>query len=145
MVSNTLRIEALERRVGELDGLDERVRDLGSVRLEPETTNALNRVAVLERDTTNLLARITAIERRENLSSTSHSPPREERMEAMERVVKDLKESLNDLVENCRVSVEAIKDEMLEMNTKLNLTMRAVGSQPATGPISMEYGRVKVP
>ena len=42
MVSNTQRIEALERRVGELDGLDERVRDLGSVRLEPETTNALN-------------------------------------------------------------------------------------------------------
>ena len=34
---------------------------------------------------------------------------------------------------------------MLEMNTKLNLTMRAVGSQPATGPIGMEYGRVKVP
>ena len=68
MVRNTQRIEALERRVGELDGLDERVRDLGSVRLEPETNNALNRVAVLERDTTNLLARITAIKQRENLS-----------------------------------------------------------------------------
>ena len=94
---------------------------------------------------TNLLARITAIERRENLSSTSNTPPREERIEAVERAVKDLEEALNDLVENCRGSVEAMKDEMLEMNTKLNLTMRAVGSQPATGPIGMEYGRVKVP
>ncbi|XP_062080659.1 uncharacterized protein LOC133785442 [Humulus lupulus] len=34
---------------------------------------------------------------------------------------------------------------MLEMNTKLNLTMMAVGNQPATGPVGMEYGRVKVP
>ena len=58
--------------------------------------------------------------------------------------MKDLQEALNDLVENFRGLVKAMKDEMLEMNTKLNLTMRAVGNQPATGPIGMEYGRVKV-
>ena len=48
MVSNTQRIEALERRVGELDGLEEKVRDLSSVRIEPETNSTKNCVAVLE-------------------------------------------------------------------------------------------------
>ena len=50
MVSNTQRIEALEKRVGELDGLDERVRDLSSASQDSGSSDTNIRIAALEKE-----------------------------------------------------------------------------------------------
>ena len=50
MVSNTQRIETLEKRLGELDGLDERVRDLSSTSHNSGSSDANNRIAALEKE-----------------------------------------------------------------------------------------------
>ena len=145
MVSNTQRIEALERRVGELDGLDERVRDLSETAREagPSDTNA--RLVALERENTLLLSRLVALEQRGTNASTSNPPQWEARIEALERALTEQQEALNDVMEDCRESVGTLRTEINELNTKVNLTMRALGNAPAAGPAVMDYGRVKVP
>ncbi|KAF4347903.1 hypothetical protein G4B88_011262 [Cannabis sativa] len=71
MVSNTQRIQELERRIGELDGLDERVRDLAPNNQNSGPTVTQQQVASLAQDYANLLARVAAIERRDAATGTS--------------------------------------------------------------------------
>ena len=140
MVSNTQRIEALEKRVGELDGLDERVRDLSSASQDSGSSDANNCIAALEKENDVLLSRIIALEKRNTPTSTSVSPRWEERIVAVERMLKEQEVSINDTTEDCREAVGVLREEMAELSAKVNLTMRAVGNAPATGPIGMEYG-----
>ena len=89
MVSNTQRIEALEKRLGELDGLDERVRDLSSASQGSGSSDANNRIAALEKENDVLLSRIIALEKRNTPTSTYVSPRWEERIAAVEHMLKE--------------------------------------------------------
>ena len=123
MASNTQRIEALEKRVGELDGLDERVRDLSSASHNSGSSDANNRIAALEKENDVLLSRIIALEKRNTPTSTSVSPRWEEHIAAVERMLKEQEVSINDTTEDCREAVGVLREEMTELSAKVNLTM----------------------
>ncbi|KAF4358976.1 hypothetical protein F8388_016747 [Cannabis sativa] len=126
MVSNTQRIQELERRIGELDGLDERVRDLAPNNQNSGPTVTQQQVASLAQDYANLLARVAAIERRDAATGTSGAPQMEDRIKALEQATAGmqaaitvlqngqaaLQDSLNDTIEDCNVSVTAIREEL---------------------------------
>ncbi|KAF4367187.1 hypothetical protein F8388_006495 [Cannabis sativa] len=118
MVSNTQRIQELERRIGELDGLDERVRDLAPNNQNSGPTVTQQQVASLAQDYANLLARVAAIERRDAATGTSGAPQMEDRIKALEQATADmqaaitvlqngqaaLQDSLNDTIEDCNTN-----------------------------------------
>ncbi|KAF4391422.1 hypothetical protein F8388_008033 [Cannabis sativa] len=118
--------EQLERRIGELDGLDERVRDLAPNNQNSGPTVTQQQVASLAQDYANLLARVAAIERRDAATGTSGAPQMEDRIKALEQATAGmqaaitvlqngqaaLQDSLNDTIEDCNVSVTAIREEL---------------------------------
>ncbi|KAF4373740.1 hypothetical protein G4B88_002244 [Cannabis sativa] len=126
MVSNTQRIQELERRIGELDGLDERVRDLAPNNQNSRPTATQQQVASLAQDYANLLARVAVIERRDAATGTSGAPQMEDRIKALEQATAEmqaaitllqnglaaLQDSLNDTIEDCNVFVIAIREEL---------------------------------
>ncbi|KAF4376147.1 hypothetical protein G4B88_004951 [Cannabis sativa] len=114
MVSNTQRIQELERRIGELDGLDERVRDLAPNNQNSGPSATQQQVASLAQDYANLLARVAVIERRDAATGTSGAPQMEDRIKALEQATNmqaaitvlqngqaALQDSLNDTIEDC--------------------------------------------
>ncbi|KAF4394813.1 hypothetical protein F8388_015719 [Cannabis sativa] len=118
MVSNTQRIQELERRIGELDGLDERVKDLAPNNQNSGPTVTQQQVASLAQDYAHLLARVAAIERRDAATEISGAPQMEDRIKALEQATADiqatitilqngqaaLQDSLNDTIEDCNKS-----------------------------------------
>ncbi|KAF4358537.1 hypothetical protein G4B88_015922 [Cannabis sativa] len=122
MVSITQRIQELEKRIGELDDLDEKVRDLTSSNLNSGPTPTQQQVATLAQDYAKLLAKVAAIERRDATSRSSGAPQMEDCITTLERAMKDmqaaitvlqngqasLQDSLSDTIEDCNVSVTAI-------------------------------------
>ena len=56
-----------------------------------------------------------------------------------------LQETISDVVDDCSSSIETIKNEVDELSVKLNLTIQAVGNQPAPIPGGIEFTRAKVP
>ncbi|KAF4393118.1 hypothetical protein F8388_012627 [Cannabis sativa] len=119
-------IQELERRIGELDGLDERVKDIAPNNQNSGPTVTQQQVASLAQDYANLLARVAAIERRDAATGTSGAPQMENRIKALEQATADmqaaitvlqngqaaLQDSLNDTIEDCNVSVTAIREEL---------------------------------
>ncbi|KAF4358652.1 hypothetical protein G4B88_005678 [Cannabis sativa] len=115
MVSNTQGIQELERRIGELDCLDERVRDLAPNNQNTGPTTTQQQVASLAKDYANLLARVAAIERRDVATGTSGAPQMEDRIKALAQATTDmqaaitvlqngqdaLQDPLNDTIEDC--------------------------------------------
>ncbi|XP_060673257.1 uncharacterized protein LOC125420382 [Ziziphus jujuba] len=63
---------------------------------------------------------------------------------AMEEAIERLMSTVNELTEDFRATVEALKIEMGQINTKLAIIMRAVENRPAV-PMGGDYGRMKVP
>ena len=52
-------------------------------------------------------------------------------------------EMINDMTEDFRATLNVVRNEIIKMNTKVNLTMRALANQiPAGGAISV--GRIKI-
>ncbi|KAF4398735.1 hypothetical protein G4B88_017161 [Cannabis sativa] len=108
-------IQELERRIGELDGLDERVKDIAPNNQNSGPTVTQQQVASLAQDYANLLARVAAIERRDAATGTSGAPQMENRIKALEQATADmqaaitvlqngqaaLQDSLNDTIEDC--------------------------------------------
>ena len=66
-------------------------------------------------------------------------------MNALENLVQELQGTVADMTEDCRSSVGTLKNELIEINTKLNLTMCAVGNQPIVAPTRGDFGRAKIP
>ncbi|KAF4354276.1 hypothetical protein F8388_021753 [Cannabis sativa] len=142
MVSNTQRIQELERRIGELDGLDERVRDLAPNNQNSGPTVTQQQVASLAQDYANLLARVAAIERRDAATGTSGAPQMEDRIKALEQATAGmqaaitvlqngqaaLQDSLNDTIEDCNVSVTAIREELAGISS--SKSDAATGKKP---------------
>ncbi|KAF4371091.1 hypothetical protein F8388_020818 [Cannabis sativa] len=142
MVSNTQRIQDLERRIGELDGLDERVRDLAPNNQNSGPTVTQQQVASLAQDYANLLARVAAIERRDAATETSGAPQMEDRIKALEQAIADmqaaitvlqngqaaLQDSLKDTIEDCNVSVTAIREELAGISS--SKSDAATGKKP---------------
>ena len=67
------------------------------------------------------------------------------RINSLEASVNELQGTIEDVVNDCRSSVEAIQHEMGELSAKLNLTIRAIGNQPMPAPSGIEFTRAKVP
>ena len=57
----------------------------------------------------------------------------------------ELQWTINDVVGDCRSSIEAIWHEVRELSAKLNLNIRVVGNHPILGSSCIEFTRAKVP
>ena len=78
------------------------------------------------------------------ITSSSTSPYKDGRINALEASANELQGTIEDVVDDCRSYVEAIWHEMGELSTKLNLTILAVGNQPKPAPGGIEFTRAKV-
>ena len=136
-MTNTQRIEALERRLGELDGLDGRLRELSHNMRGVDVVGLQRRVGALE----TLPERVHALEHRET-SPTASGTSRGDG--AMSDLLLSLQNRMQEMEEQSCVTIEALQREVAELRTTANLTARALGNLPATA-MPMEYGRPKVP
>ncbi|XP_031745591.1 uncharacterized protein LOC116406038 isoform X1 [Cucumis sativus] len=101
-----------------------------------------------------LLARVDTLESQirkiENVpyergNSSSGSVARmEERVIELDNSQKDIMEMINGMTEDFRATLDVVRNEIVEVNTKVNLTMRALANQaPAGGAITI--GKIKIP
>ncbi|TYK08452.1 uncharacterized protein E5676_scaffold654G00680 [Cucumis melo var. makuwa] len=100
----------------------------------------LTRVDILE---TNIsVGRTVNYERGDSLSGfAAHM---EERVNELDNSQKTLLEMINGMSEDFRVTLDVVRNEIADVNARLNLTMRAMANQaPAGGAISVS--RVKIP
>ena len=77
-----------------------------------------------------------------SLSSLSH---RDERVDLLEVSINELQGTINDVVDDWRNFVYAIRHEVADLSAKLNLTIRAVGNQKVYALGGIEFTRAKVP
>ena len=82
---------------------------------------------------------------RGGITSSSSSPREEGCINALEVSMNELQGMYEDVVVDCRSSIEAIRHEIGELNAKLNLTIRALGNQPTPAPRGIEFTRANVP
>ena len=136
-MTNTQRIEALERRLGELDNLDGRLRELSHNMRGVDVVGLQRRVGALE----TLPERVHALEHRETSPTTSGTSRGDG---AMSDLLLSLQNRMQEMEEQSRATIEALQREVAELRTTANLTARALGNLPAT-TMPMEYGRAKVP
>ncbi|XP_062118644.1 uncharacterized protein LOC133832296 [Humulus lupulus] len=142
MVSNTHRIEELEKRMGELDGMDERVRDLSSSSRNSGSSDTSNHIATLEKENGILLARIIALEKINTPTSTSYTPRWDKRIAAVERMPKDQQDSINDIIEDCEESIGALREKMTELSAKeSSLLKRTTPPTSSSSAGSKKYGK----
>jgi len=124
-----------------LEGLDEKVREIDALNARVDAlpiTELTLRVDSLEHKTT----RPGSFERGD--SSTSSVAHMEERVEELDSSHKVMLKLFNDLTDDFRTTVEAIRAEMAEMKTQGNLTMRAVGNQTPNQTLAMP-NKFKIP
>ena len=137
MATNRDRLEALERVVGEMQGregqtegrlkyLEERIAEFAE---EVEFRELSRRVEALE-----------CTEARDEASSPGGGVHR--RVEELDVGHRALQGVVHDHLEDFQAVIEALKQEVLDLNAKLSLTMRAVGSAPTDASFG---AKVKVP
>lgn len=51
---------------------------------------------------------------------------------------------INDATENFRATQDVVRNEIVEVNTKMNLTMRVLANQAPTGR-AITVGKIKIP
>ena len=90
MANNSQRIITIEKRLGELDGIEFRVRDLTSARDRFDVVGLQQKIEALERDVEHMLNRINNPEQRGG-SPRPFSPP------LGEKRVENLETSMNNL------------------------------------------------
>ena len=121
----------------DLDELATRVNDLGELR---------GRVAALDHvDLDELAARVNDLEkmkapRLDVETERDGGSVSQEQMGTMGDALETLQVTMDTMAEDVRATIDAFKNELLEMNTKLNLAIRAMSNQLVT-----DYRRVKVP
>ncbi|KAA0063481.1 uncharacterized protein E5676_scaffold668G00010 [Cucumis melo var. makuwa] len=77
-------------------------------------------------------------------SSSGFAAHMEERVNELDSSQKTLLEMINGMSEDFRVTLDVVRNEIADVNVRLNLTMRAVANQaPAGGAISVS--KVKIP
>ncbi|PON86783.1 hypothetical protein TorRG33x02_174320 [Trema orientale] len=123
MVNNTQRIIAIEKRLGKLDKIEFKIRDLASIRDGFDAAGLQQKIEALERDMEYMLNRINNLERRGGSPSLSSSPLGDECAENFKTSVNNLQGTVNDMAENCQRVISALRHETDEINTKLNLTI----------------------
>ena len=137
MATNRDRLNALERVVGEMQGQ------------EGQTENRLRyleeRIAEFaeEVEFRELSRRVEALERSEGRDeATSPGGDVHQRVEELGEGHRALQGVVHDHLEDFQAVIEALKQEVIDLNSKLNLTMRAVGSAPTEASVG---AKVKVP
>ena len=77
-------------------------------------------------------------------SSSSSVAQMEEQVMELDNSQKNMLEMINDMTEDFRATLDVVRNELAEVNTRVNLTMRALANQAlARGAITV--GRIKVP
>ena len=77
------------------------------------------------------------------ITSLSSSLCEDGRINVLKASVNKLQGMISDVVNDCCGSVKAIRHEVGELSTKLNLTIRAVDNQPVPAPGGIEFTRAK--
>ena len=120
------RADAVDVVSGRLDGLP--IQDL------------LARVDTLESQ----ILRIGNVSYERGDSSSGSVARMEERVMELDNSQKDIMEMINGMSEDFRATLDVVRNEIVEVNTKVNLTMRALANQaPAGGAITV--GKIKIP
>ncbi|PON55573.1 hypothetical protein PanWU01x14_187530, partial [Parasponia andersonii] len=128
MANNTQRIIVIEKRLGELDGIEFKVKDFTSARDGFDIAGLQQKIEALERDVEYMLNRINNLEQKGGSPSPSGPSLGDECVENLETSVNNLQGMIIDMVENCQEAIGALRHEIKEINPKLILTIRAVGS-----------------
>ena len=77
-------------------------------------------------------------------SSSSVSAQMEERVMELDNSHKNVMEMINDMTKDFRATLDVVRNEIAKMNTKVNLTMRALANQaPTRGAITVD--KIKIP
>ncbi|KAA0057412.1 uncharacterized protein E6C27_scaffold280G002880 [Cucumis melo var. makuwa] len=127
------RVDEISEKANMIDAVAGRVKGLPIQEL-------LARVDALEENTN--ARRTTNYERGE--SSSGFGAHMEERVGELDNAQKTLLEMINGMLEDFRVTLDVVRNEIADVNARLSLTMRAMASQaPAGGAISVS--KVKVP
>ncbi|KAL6208144.1 hypothetical protein ACLB2K_019095 [Fragaria x ananassa] len=131
----------------DLDELATRVNELGELRGRVTTLHCvdLDGLAARVDDLERLKGLVTALEkmkapRLEVETERDGGYVSQEQVGAMGDALETLQVTMNTMTEDVRATIDAFKKELLEMNTKLNLAIRAMSNQ-----LVMDYRRVKVP
>ena len=146
MVNKTKQIDTIERCLGELNALEERVNDLTGARERFDLVGLLDKLKELESTIQPLIQRASALEHAiGGITSSSSSPREDESINALEASVNELQGIINDVVDDFRSSFEAIRHKVGELSVKLNLTIGAVGNQLVPVPWGIEFTREDMP
>ncbi|KAA0035434.1 senescence-specific cysteine protease sag39 [Cucumis melo var. makuwa] len=125
------RLKEIAEKTDTIDAIASRVKGLPIQEL-------LARVDTLEGN----IGRIVNYEYRD--SSSGFVTHMEERVNELDSSQKTLLEMINDMLEDFRATVDVVRNEIADVNVRLNLTVRAIANQaPAGGEISVS--RVKIP
>ncbi|KAA0067252.1 uncharacterized protein E5676_scaffold231G00330 [Cucumis melo var. makuwa] len=103
-----------------------------------------------------LLARVDALEENTNArrtvnyergdSSSGFAAHMKERVSELDSSQKTLLEMINGMSEDFRVTLDVVRNEIADVNARLNLTMRAMANQaPAGGAISVSRVKISEP
>ena len=120
------RAAAVDAVSGRLDGLP--IQDL------------LARVDMLESQ----IQRIGNVPYERGDSSSGSVARMEERVMELDNSQKDIIEMINGMSEDFRATLDVVRNEIVEVNTKVNLTMRALANQAPAGG-AMAVGKIKIP
>ncbi|PON36933.1 hypothetical protein PanWU01x14_324280 [Parasponia andersonii] len=123
MANNTQTIIAMEKCLGELDGIEFKVKNLTSARDGFDAARLQQKIEALERDVEHILNRINNLEQRGSSPSPSSPPLGDECVENLEISVNNLQGMVNDMVENYQGIIGALRHEIEEINTKFNLAI----------------------
>ncbi|PON58230.1 hypothetical protein PanWU01x14_168290 [Parasponia andersonii] len=115
MANNIQRITAIEKGLGELDGIKFKVRDLTDVRDGFDAAGLQQKIEALERDVEHMLNRINNLEQKGGSPSLSNPPLGDECIENLEMSVNNLQGTINEIVENCQGTIGVLRHEIEEI------------------------------
>ncbi|KAJ7949948.1 Retrotransposon protein, putative, Ty3-gypsy subclass [Quillaja saponaria] len=142
-MTNQQKFDWIDSQLGELAGVSDSMIDIQASLKEFDIPGLIERVTTLE----GLVSRVRALERNKNVQGTGDNAAElEERVSSIDQSQAQLEGAVHTMRGEILEDMAIMKDELGELNTKVNITMRAVGNDNHN-PYAEGVGqrRMKVP
>ncbi|KAJ7982631.1 Retrotransposon protein, putative, Ty3-gypsy subclass [Quillaja saponaria] len=142
-MKNQQKFDWIDSQLGELAGVSDSMIDIRASLKEFDIPGLIERVTTLE----GLVSRVRALERNKNVQGTGDNAAElEERVSSIDQSQAQLEGAVHTMRGEILEDMAIMKDELGELNTKVNITMRAVGNDNHN-PYAEGVGqrRMKVP
>ncbi|KAJ7968029.1 Retrotransposon protein, putative, Ty3-gypsy subclass [Quillaja saponaria] len=142
-MTNQQKFDWIDSQLGELAGVSDSMIDIRASLKEFDIPGLIERVTTLE----GLVSRVRALERNKNVQGTGDNATElEERVSSIDQFQAQLEGAVHTMRGEISEDMAIMKDELGELNTKVNITMRAVGNDNHN-PYAEGVGqrRMKVP